>query len=141
VTVFQKPSLLYVSALSCSRFLSKPLPSQTPASSQRLLSNSLLLSNSVLLSVSKSRSLILLCLLSFERSVVYSLSLLFTLAPLHCRSRSPRLSLTLCPKKGSPLLTFYPKKTLFFIWFSFEKRVKVVLLSHCSCKRMFFFVC
>jgi len=81
------------------------------------------------------------CLLSVSRS----LSLIQSQPPLHSHSlhfrslhsRSRSLSLSL----RSLFAFFVWAKGSFFILFSFEKRVKVTLLSDWSCKRMFFFVC
>ena len=66
-------------------------------------------------------------------SISFTLSLLSTLAL--CLS----LSFTLAFTEIAFCNTYFLAKCSFFIWFSFEKRVKVALLSDCSCKRMFFF--
>jgi len=143
---------MYTFLLSQSPSLkNKPFLSQTPGSSQisglslppplsgrRPLSLPAPLSVIPLKDSPPLRSPNALRLLSFERCLVHSLSLVSTLVGLHSRSvpvvvvhsrfRSAPPRLSLCPKKGS-----------IFIWFSFEKRVKVALFSDCSCKRMIFF--
>ena len=68
--------------------------------------------------------------LSQSQPPLHSRSLHFR--SLHSRSRSLSLSLR------SLSAFFVWAKGSFFISFSFEKRVKVALLSDCSCKRMFF---
>jgi len=118
--------------------------SQSPAFSVfRLLSQSPALSAICLLSVFGLLSIFCFVSVSHSLSVVHSQpphSRSLHFRSIHCRSlhsRSRSLSLSL----RSLSAFFVWAKGSFFISFSFEKRVKVALLSDCSCKRMFFFFC